>query len=390
MVNKEAESVTDIAMIISDQRMPGMTGMELLKQAQLIAPDTIRIILTGFMDHQDTVEALNSCGLFRYLLKPWDQHDLVTTVQAGLQHYELIRQNRRLQEDTNRQNTELIGLNATLKERVNELHKRNGELAQASQQLKKDVFESLAMLLRVLEIHSPGLVGHLRRVARNVQRIGIQMKLPEKELHVGVTAALLHDVGFEGVPLKANVFRTEEEKSLYAQHCRISMEAVTHLSHLKPAASEIFSHHERFDGHGYPLGLKGDRIPLGARIIAVADEYDYLVAPSGILIPDLHLTALNYIERERGRAFDPVVVDAFVGCSTDRQEKVLALSHAELRDGMVLAKNLYSKQRTLLAPEGTILTEALIQHLLRLQDKKIIEGPIWVEAQIYPATLPSR
>ena len=361
-----------LAMVMSDQRMPRMTGSELLGRVRDLAPDCVRILLTGFADVASAISAVNTGGAFRYMTKPWETQDLLATVQAGLAHYDLIRQNRRLQAETRRQNDELAALNASLEQRVAERTKtldlRHQELTRLYDMLEKDLFESLAMLLRVMETHSPRLVGHARRVAAHVQRVGPLLGLPEMDVKSVVTAALLHDVGLIGVPHeildKPEPLLSEPERMLIRRHPGVGADSVGHLSRLKSVALMIQAHHERYDGHGYPNSLKGEQIPLGARVIAVADGYDHITAPYyGEPIPALEAEAIKYLRAERGRAFDPAVVDAFLGAAASSQRQERTVPIAELTEGMVLAGNLVSPQEILLAAKGTVLTAALIGRL---------------------------
>jgi response regulator RpfG family c-di-GMP phosphodiesterase len=357
-----------IAMIISDQLMPGMTGVELLRQVKESHPETIRIILTGHMDVESAIAAVNNGGMFRYLTKPWEDQDLLTTVDAGLLQYELVQQNRELNEQTQRHNAEVLQLNQALEKQVKELASRNQELAHLSDMLEKDLYESLAMLLRVMEIHDFRLVAKARRVAGYVKRIASMMSRPDSETRLLITAALLQDLGLMSVPHgildKQEGLLSEVERALLQQHPQVSMEAVSHLGQLKPIAPIILAHHERYDGQGYPNKIIGEEIPLGARIIAVANGYDDVVAPCyGNPIPALEQDALKYLSSQRSRAFDPLIVDTFIRCVSGSAQQQRAISLTDLEEGMVLAQNIFSPQNTLLITKGVVLTLAMIKRL---------------------------
>ncbi len=347
-----------VAMVISDQRMPKMTGAELLGQVKKLAPDSIRILLTGYADVTSAIEVVNNGEVWRYLTKPWNDDDLVTTVKAGLAHYELVQQNRRLQEQTRRQNEELVALNQSLERRV----------AERTALLEKDLFESLAMLLRVMEVHSPRLVGHARRVAAHVQRLAPALGVPDQEAKAMVTAALLHDLGLIGIPHeildKPEPLLNDAERALLRHHPQLGVESVSHLSVLKKNAPMILSHHERYDGQGYPKGAKGEDIPLGARIIAVVDGYDHAVAPFyGSPIAALEQPAQEVLRTERGLAFDPLVVDTFLDVLSITAEQGRVVQIADLQEGMVLAKNLSTLDDAALVMKGAVLTLSIIQRV---------------------------
>lgn len=375
-----------LAMVMSDQRMPHMTGSELLGRVKDLAPDCVRILLTGFADVASAISAVNTGGAFRYMTKPWETQDLLATVQAGLAHYELIRQNRRLQAETSRQNDELATLNASLEQRVEErtreLMQRNQELTRLSEMLEKDLFESLAVVLRVLEAHNPLLVGHARRVAAHAQKIGNAMGLPAADVRMMVTASLLHDLGLVGMARdlieKPESMLDEDERARLHQHPRISMETVCHLTQLKPLAPIILAHHERHDGTGYPDRLAGEAIPLGARIIAVADAFDQIMAPGyGTPNPALAQDAVKVLQAARGHAFDPVVVDAFLRSLGGRTRPERTVAVKDLEEGMLLAEDLHTPppRNTVLASKGAPLTRALIQRLTAMSQ---FDGPAMI------------
>jgi len=374
-----------VTMVISDERMPNMKGSEFLGRAKELAPDSIRILLTGYADVTSAITAVNQGGLFRYVTKPWDDNDLLTTVRAGLSQYELIHRNRRLEEQTRRQNEELAALNQTLEQRVAErtsaLETHNQELQRLYELLEKDFFESLAMVVAVMEFHSPRLVGHSRRVAAHVERLAPFLALVEYDAKIIATAALLHDVGLIGIPHeildKPDPLLNPAERALLQDHTRLGMETVMALSRLKMEGPIILSHHERYDGQGFPSGLKGEKIPLGARIIAVVEGYDHVLAPSyGAPIAALEKDAFEHVKAEQGKAYDPKVVEGFLRMLTEGSPKARTVTVPDLGEGMVLAAHVSTPQGVLLATKGTLLTNSLIKRLQQLPSDKM---PVDVE-----------
>jgi response regulator RpfG family c-di-GMP phosphodiesterase len=369
-----------VTMVISDERMPNMKGSEFLSLAKELAPASIRILLTGYADVTSAITAVNQGGLFRYVTKPWDDNDLLTTVRAGLSQYELIDRNRRLEEQTRRQNEELAVLNQTLEQRVTErtkaLEAHNEELQKLYELLEKDLFESLEMVLAVMEAYSPRLVGHSRRVAAHVEGLAPFLGLVEYDAKIIVTAALLHDLGLIGIPHeildKPDPLLNAAERALLQEHTRLGMETVTALSRLKMEGPIILSHHERYDGQGYPSKLKGAEIPLGARIIAVVEGYDHVLAPSyGTPIPALENDAIEHVKAEQGKAYDPKVVESFLRMLSGSCREARSVTLKDLGEGMMLATNLSTPQGVLLAPKGTILTRPMIKRLQQLPPDKM-------------------
>lgn len=369
-----------VTMVISDERMPNMKGSEFLSRAKDVAPDSIRILLTGYADVTSAITAVNQGGLFRYVTKPWDDNDLLTTVHAGLSLYELMHHNRRLEEQTRRQNEELAELNQTLEQRVarrtKALEAHNAELQKLYELLEKDLSESLNMVLAVMEAHSPRLVGHSRRVAAHAEGLIPFLGLVEYDAKIIVTAALLHDVGLIGIPHeildKPDPLLNSAERALLQEHTRLGMETVSALSRLKMEGPIILSHHERYDGQGYPVGLKGAEIPLGARVIAVIEGYDHVLAPSyGTPITALENDAIEHVKAEQEKAYDPKVVESFLRMLSGSSREARTVTLKDLGEGMMLATNLSTPQGVLLAPKGAILTRPMIKRLQQLPPDKM-------------------
>lgn len=368
-----------VTMVLSDERMPNMKGSEFLGHAKELAPDSIRILLTGYADVTSAITAVNQAGLFRYVTKPWDDIDLLATVRAGFAQYELIQRNRQLEEQTRRQNEELAALNQTLEQRVTDrtisLEGHNEELQKLYDLLEKDLLESLEMVAAVMEAYSPRLVGHSRRVAANVERLSRLLGSVDYDTNLFTTAAALHDIGLIGISHeiidKPEPLLNHAERSLFQEHTRIGMETVSALSRLKPVGPIILAHHERYDGQGFPSGTKGEEIPLGARIIAVVEGYDHVIAPSyGNPIAALEEDALQHIKAEQGKAYDPKVVAGFIRMLSEGFRQSQAIKVSDLGEGMVLAGNLVTPQGVLLARKGAILTRLMIKRLQQLpQDK---------------------
>lgn len=370
-----------IGVIVSDQRMPGMTGVEFLEQARSIAPQALRILLTGYADMEATIAAINQGGAYRYITKPWDDQSLLMTLREAAEQYRLKRENERLNQIVSRQNEELRQWNARLKSRVleqtAEIRQKNQELRQKNLRLKTNYRDTIGALSGLLEMRAPHMQNHARNVAALAVAVAEEMKLAEdfrEELQV---AALLHDIGEIGTPDKLLRKRAEdlmgEELELYLQHTVRGQMAIDAITDLRGAGLLIRHHHEHFDGSGYPDGLAADAIPLGARIIGLADYIDRNVPRHDKLGADLVLTMLQgYL----GHRFDPElyplfdkVVRAFYGPPAGADGMVPRLMRpTELCRGMVLNDDLYSSTGLLLLSRNSVLDENAIAAILRYHD----------------------
>jgi response regulator RpfG family c-di-GMP phosphodiesterase len=355
-----------VDLVISDMRMPGMDGAQLLEQVHLRWPHVVRILLTGQADMGSTVAAINRGRIFRFVHKPWDDHDLLGAVQQGLQLQALQREKDRLEALTQAQNHELKQLNADLEARVGV---RTAELAAANDKLRGNYLKSVKVFANLLELRGAAFAGHGRRVGQLARDIARKMALPEQEVLRVFVGGMLHDIGLIGACdrlVNRPVARfSDEELALYRQHPLQAETTLMALDDMQPLMPIIRGHHERWDGSGFPDRLAGETIPIGARIVAVADAFDYL--QHGIMT-DAHLSAQEariLMGHGRGSQFDPQIIEVFLQLTEPQQPKpaLPTTRSAALEPGMVLATDLVSFQGLLLLTAGHVLTVSLIQHL---------------------------
>lgn len=364
-----------VDLVICDMRMPQMDGAQFLENVREHDPDTVRILLTGYADISSTIAAINKGQIYRYIAKPWEDNDIVLTVRHALEQKYLVREKARLEELTQRQNDELKELNASLEEKVKarteELRQTMGLLEKAHEKLKKSFFTSIRVFSNLMELREGAMGGHSRRVADLARKLAIRLGMNKVEAQEVMVAALLHDIGKIGLPdnLLHKPFSTlaGEERAAVAKHPVIGQTALMALEQLSGAAKLIRGHHERFDGMGYPDGLAGLAIPLGARVLAVANDYD--AAQFGHLLSKRlgAQEALTFIKEGRGKRYDPQVADAFVdmlgGVEKTARKQEIALYPADLRSGMVLTRDLLSREGLLLLAHGYLLDDMLIEQL---------------------------
>jgi putative nucleotidyltransferase with HDIG domain len=278
----------DVALLITDQRMPGMTGIELLKQTVSMRPHMVRIIITGYTDVGALVEAINCGHVYKYVSKPWDNNELRLTVERALQHYE-----------TNRSRHELEQANKRLSVRL--------------QEMTRGVVRAIA---DALEAKDEYVYGHARRVTGYATAIARRMNLDAEAIEQLSFAASLHDIGKIGTPesllMKPAAF-TGEERAIVELHSERGARILGGVPEMSDVAEAIRYHHEHYNGSGYPEGLHGEQIPLASRIIAVADAYDAMTSPRPFRRASEHDTAVEQLIRGAGRQFDPDVVRAFIG-----------------------------------------------------------------------------
>ena len=371
--------VETVDLVISDMRMPQMDGAQLLEQVRAKWPDTLRILLTGYADVSSTIAAINKGEIHRYISKPWDDNDIVLVVRQALERRALEREKRRLELLAIRQNEELKELNANLEnkvqERTAELRQTMSFVEQAHDELKKSFLTSVRIFSNLFELRAGHLAGHSHRVANLARALAQQMGMSEAEIQDIVFASLLHDIGKIGFSdkLLEKPFSSlsSEERLQVMKHPATGQIALMSLDKLKTAADLIAAHHERFDGSGFPHSLSGDEIALGARILAVANDYDAL--QYGTIFPQKYTAAMagEFIVKSAGLRYDPAVVKVFKHVIADIAVKQNELAQevrvSNLKSGMILARDLTAPNGFLLLSRDHILDTLMINKLRQFE-----------------------
>jgi response regulator RpfG family c-di-GMP phosphodiesterase len=371
-----------VDLVISDMRMPEMDGAQLLNQVRLRWPGAVRVLLTGYADISSTIAAINQGEIYRYIPKPWDDRDIVLIVRDGLERRRLELENARLLELTRSQNEELRGLNAHLEEKVaartEEVRQTLAFLEQAHRDLKKGFMATVRVFSGLIELRGGVLAGHSRRVAEHARGLAQRLGLEDAEVQDVMLAALLHDIGKIGLPdtLLAKPFNSlsAEQRSEVMNHPAKAQELLLSIDQLKGAARLIRHHHECFDGSGYPDGLRGLEIPMGARILSAANEYDALQIGTLTARAFKPVEALAYIVENRGRRYDPGVADALSALLADTLKDVcveIPVRPTSLQVGMVLARDLLHRDGYLLLSKGYVVDANIIDQLKRIES---VEG----------------
>ena len=371
-----------IDLVVSDMRMPEMNGAQFLEQVRKRWPDTMRILLTGYADVGSTIEAINRGEIYRYISKPWDDNQLVLIIRDALESSRLRKENKRLLALTTAQNQELAQLNAGLEqkvaERTAEIQQVNSFLNMANDRLKQNFLVSIKVFSGLMELRGGTMVGHSRRVADLARKLAVRLELPAKEQQDVFVAALLHDIGkigFSDGLLGRPVSRMNgEEMGAYRQHPVAGEAALMPLAELKEVARIIRAHHERFDGQGYPDGLQGAFIPLGARILSVVNDYDGMQIGTLSEKRASQEDARAMLAQGRGKRYDPPVLDAFfamIGAQAQEVAVEKAVPAAEVRAGMVLARDFVGRDGVLLLAADYLLDAQLVK---QIQDMERREG----------------
>jgi response regulator RpfG family c-di-GMP phosphodiesterase len=386
-----AGHVVDI--IISDMRMPEMDGVEFLERARAVCPEAVRMLLTGHADVAQIMGAVNRGQIYRYITKPWDDAEILMLVRHALERRMLEKEKRRLETLTQYQNEQLRELNQHLEARVAQrtaqLSAAHDSLLASNEKLKRSFLTSIQVFSSIIELRGAHLAGHSRRVADLARRLAQRMGVDAQEAQQVFVAGLLHDIGkigFSDTLLDMPVsMMNGEQLNQYREYPVRGQQLLMPLEDLAEAAALVRAHQERFDGEGYPDRLAGLDIPLGARILALASDYDNLQI--GILARSRlsrEQAAALVIER-RGSRYDPAVVAAFVEVTTGRTAAPelppgRELRVAALRAGMRMARDLVTRDGQLLLSADHVLTERLIAQIADFEKRS--EQQFTVHVQI--------
>lgn len=281
----------EISLIISDQKMPVMQGTEFLSQISQDFPNIIKMLLTGHSDLDILVDSINKCNLFQYIFKPFEPEELLLIVQNGIEVFELAQSKQKMLKD-----------------------------------LKELFYTTIKSIASALDAKDTYTHGHSLRVTLYSLILAKYMDgVNEKFMEELETAGLLHDIGkigiSEGILCKPGKL-SDEEYEIMKSHPQKGKKLLHSIKKLNSVSEWLNSHHERWDGLGYPNKLKGEEIPISSRIIAIADTYDAMTSSRSYRQALPHEVARDEILRCKGTQFDPALVDIF-----EKAEQEFAIAH---------------------------------------------------------------
>jgi putative nucleotidyltransferase with HDIG domain len=367
---EKLKTLGNVGLIVSDQRMPGMNGAEFLGRSQEFAPHAQRILLTGYSDINATIEAINKGGAGRYLSKPWNDDELVGAIRDAVQLYLTGVEKRRLDDAIKLQKDELEAWNDSLKKR---LLQSTATIREQNQAIKTHDKSPLDIVSRsfdaFFEVMGDRAAVHARTVSTMVADVARKMGLDAETVLTFSTAALLHDLGKFGRPGASQHNRIEEmsdsEFNVYRQHPLRGVEMVSKVEELEAVPPLIRSHHESWDGSGFPDKLAGEAIPLGARLITIADFIEKSARSVEQSRADFALLSAKY---HSGTLLDPQLVTKFGPITRTlyyEGKKGGAIAEVEvdpfgLVPGMIIARDVESGNGVLLMQAGAVLDSSTV------------------------------
>lgn len=368
----QTASTGNFDLLLSDVKMPGISGIELLSQMMVLHPDIGVIMITAVSDAHTAVEAMK-LGAFDYVTKPFDLNALTARVEKALERRRLIIENMQYQNQLEKKVEEQVGeirtyyreaiealareemalerLNTSQRSKnqmlgfkldIHDSHECSGvakefadKLAQPCNDEERPDFESTHMemarlLAQITETREPYANGHSEGVCQLAREIALQLDCTPELIRDIRIASIVHDIGKVVIPDKI-LFKpgilTDEERNEVKKHPKASVEMLQGDKYFERVLPLVESHHEWFNGEGYPNGLKGEDIPLGARIIAVADAYEAMTCPRPHRDLLSHGEAVQALMEGAGKQWDPRVVNAFLQV-LERETRMLQRSVA--------------------------------------------------------------
>lgn len=331
------------AIVISDQWMPGMTGLEFLEEVKRLQPHASLIMISGVADFKTSLAAINKLEICHFIVKPWGTNELIAAVRQASLRYA----------------SQCLGAAMLTRALLNDGER---EVDQRAQEL--NLQHSVDLCLSAMQTFYPALGSHARRAFTLCSAMAASLRLSFEDRQVLEISAWLHDIGLLGIS-RDLIHRWQErpyslkeaETKLIHQHPILGQELAARVHPSTAIGVTIRAHHERFDGKGYPDALRGEQIPWLGRLLAVAVGYATTQHEG--------LDAVQEIQSNQGDLYDAeavqVLLHSVTGINLPRKQKEVVLS--ELRTGMILAGGIYNSNGVLLVPEDQELSLPLIARL---------------------------
>jgi len=336
------------AVVISDLRMPKMDGIQFLTRVKQLAPDTVRVMLTGNADLENAIQAVNEGNIFRFLTKPCSPEILEKVIQGGIEQYRLVTAEKEL-------------LQKTLKGSINVLNK-------------------------VLSLVNPEAFGKSSRIKRYVKQIAEKLDVPD--VWKFELAAMLSQIGCVILPeealkkLSQGINLTGEEVQLFDMHPMIASDLITNIPRMQKIAEMIRYQEKHFDGTGNPRDKRREKdIPLGARILKVALDFDLMEAKSVF-----KRKAIGELKSRSGW-YDPFILEVFEEIIDDETMYIeREVMFAELKTDMILGEDIRTYNGRILITRGQEISPIMINRLNNISKSAGIQEPIKI---LIPSDVPN-
>jgi len=368
-----------IDMIMSDMRMPEMDGAAFLTKSRDIQPNAIRLLLTGYSDMDSTIKAINDGGVYTYIGKPWDNQDLKLTLSKACDHYLLKKEAKQLNEQITKANEELAQFNQSLELKVQQ---RTAALQASKQKLhgalntQKDLlYDVLDMMSATIEYRTGFSPGHSKRIAIQCKTLAKYLKLDDADCRRVYLCALLHEIGTVGLDddiLKSSTLGAGKLDDALITHPAIGAEIVGKVKRFASLTENILHQNENIDGTGFPGHLSGDDIPIGARIIRVVKDFDFLIAGKANDRKMSIANAYAWMKERSGVWYDQHILQSFIDLlgkrESDENEMEFSIGIEALKPGDKLLEDLILHNGNVMLKAGQEVNSTMIEKLKEYEE----------------------
>ncbi len=281
--------------IVVDYHMPFQSGLDVLMVSKNTQPNAIRVLMTGDGDLNIVVNAINEGNIFKYISKPWQGNQLVNVISEAVSKKQLIDEKSEIVTSILQEKTEWLEITKRLEHRMVKVNE-----------------QGVQALMKVIQAKDMELYNHSIKVAYVVDVIAESLKYSEAERKYLKLAALFHDIGKIAIKdsiLYKNGKLDDLERQQMNHHANVSAEILKELDFMQDVAEVVRQHHERYDGSGYPQGLRGNNILQASQVLSLADVYVALREKRPYKIEKTNTESLKIISSESGKAFDPKLVE---------------------------------------------------------------------------------
>lgn len=383
-----------IHLVISDLKMPEMDGAEFLTKVREQHPAVARILLTGYSDFDSTIKAINDGKISSFISKPWEDDQLLQTVQSALKVHFLQKERNNLLKKSNVQNQKLKKLSQELEQKVKIRTQELEQVAQmyemASVRLEKSNRTLVNILSNVISLRPYTLGKSTTDMSTLCKRIAKTLELNSDSIEQVEFASLLIELGKLGMPdsILSIPLRKMNETELneFSQYPTFSEACLLNIENMGEAKQIIRQHCEYEDGTGFPEGIKGDEICIGAKIVSIAKEY--YVLRNGMFDGKkyTHDQAADYVFSLSGVKFESKVTNAFIKAikalaSPEQGYREVKINTQKARPGMKLSKNCMSEQGLILVAKDTELTDEIIEKLRTMERRHKLILDLYIKAK---------
>ncbi|WLD58922.1 response regulator [Salinispirillum sp. LH 10-3-1] len=383
----EFMEVHNVKVVISDMRMPGMSGAEFLSRVRAMQPEAYRILITGYADLTSTIYAVNEGRIQRYISKPWSNDELLGAVQAGMAAYQETEEKNQHQQITEQQmitlERQVVLRTQQLRKTIMSLNASNARNAEASK-------GTLSVLLNALSVNPIADPHYLNSVASMCVLLAKKLGLTDTEVKTARLAGLLLNLGLLGVDTrllrKKRSELTFQEQQEIRRHPQIAKTILSPAEHLNDVAHVVACQNEWFNGTGEPSELSGTEIPIETRVLVVARDLCKFVRATDSGIAEGIKNARRRLVQYMGTQYDPSVVEVVLSMNIEEFESENlsdnTFSVDRLEPGMLLTEDLYNSGGLLLLAGGAILTREAIKKLIDYQSAH--DDTLLVKAELTP------